>query len=774
MIYHIQYDENHHKLARAVNSREELLALRNAPENLANLALARQGDEAAKARLLQLAYNIGHVDGLLAGCKSQGSFFFHDVDSYEHSDSEALMATILEKRDEIGLVMLERSVSGGWHLVCRRVPGTTILENQVRVASLLQIEMDTNAKDLQRVVFSTSGSSEDLVYLDDAIFTEPMSPEACEAEYRLLRQREKKGLEQVPPEAKKANKHFRVGDLNPQTKETSNLNPQTSNPRVKYVFRACMKEEGVTESDLIDPGGRHNSVKMVLSCCNQLLTREETLSMLRELMPDHWQDDNIQRLVNDFYTDYYNPSQRLTQFQKRIFRESRGAVGTLVTDRGAEDSGRGSAESQPLGAAAPPAMPKKLPALISLLTSRTPAIYKAAVAHAVFPPLATHLKEVRFCYINNVEHEATLMNCLMAVTGAGKGCIDEPIKRIMADIRRRDEENERREAEWKKDCMKRGANKDKMQRPEGLVIQIVDPDMTKPALVTRMDEADGHFVYVKLNEIDLFDQLKGATGKQQFQLMCLAFDTDSEYGQTRYGAQSVTARPKCRFNWNACTTIRKGRKYFNRVLTDGPLSRINFCTIPEVEIGADMPIYGKYDLAFDEQLKPYIDNLVAARGLIDCPQALKLAKQMVQKCADVSRLSQDATYWELSHRAIVIAWLKACVLFVANGCQWERSISDFIMWSLDYDLWCKLQFFGEAIDRENAGSERVGTRGPRNLLELLPDVFTIDDARRMRLQQGKDAEHTGNMVSTWKKRLYVVQMADGSFQKKQFLNSKDQ
>jgi hypothetical protein len=774
VIYHIQYDENHHKLARAVNSREELLALRNAPENLANLALARQGDEAAKARLLQLAYNIGHVDGLLAGCKSQGSFFFHDVDSYEHSDSEALMATILEKRDEIGLVMLERSVSGGWHLVCRRVPGTTILENQVRVASLLQIEMDTNAKDLQRVVFSTSGSSEDLVYLDDAIFTEPMSPEACEAEYRLLRQREKKGLEQVPPEAKKANKHFRVGDLNPQTKETSNLNPQTSNPRVKYVFRACMKEEGVTESDLIDPGGRHNSVKMVLSCCNQLLTKEETLSMLRELMPDHWQDDNIQRLVNDFYTDYYNPSQRLTQFQKRIFRESRGAVGTLVTDRGAEDSGRGSAESQPLGAAAPPAMPKKLPALISLLTSRTPAIYKAAVAHAVFPPLATHLKEVRFCYINNVEHEATLMNCLMAVTGAGKGCIDEPIKRIMADIRRRDEENERREAEWKKDCMKRGANKDKMQRPEGLVIQIVDPDMTKPALVTRMDEADGHFVYVKLNEIDLFDQLKGATGKQQFQLMCLAFDTDSEYGQTRYGAQSVTARPKCRFNWNACTTIRKGRKYFNRVLTDGPLSRINFCTIPEVEIGADMPIYGKYDLAFDEQLKPYIDNLVAARGLIDCPQALKLAKQMVQKCADVSRLSQDATYWELSHRAIVIAWLKACVLFVANGCQWERSISDFIMWSLDYDLWCKLQFFGEAIDRENAGSERVGTRGPRNLLELLPDVFTIDDARRMRLQQGKDAEHTGNMVSTWKKRLYVVQMADGSFQKKQFLNSKDQ
>ena len=416
--------------------------------------------------------------------------------------------------------------------------------------------------------------------------------------------------------------------------------------------------------------------------------------------------------------------------------------------------------------ATPPEMPKKLPALIKLLTSRTPEAYKAAVAHAVFPPLGTHLCGVRFTYTDQVEHEATLMNCLMAGTAAGKGCIDEPIRHIMADIKRRDSENTHREEEWKKDCQKRGANKDKMVRPEGLVIQIIDPDMTKPALVTRMDEAEGHFVYVKLNELDLFEQLKGQTGKQHFQLMCLAFDPGAEYGQTRIGTQSVTARPVCRFNWNACTTILKGRRFFSKVLTDGPISRINFCTIPEQEIGAEQPIYGRYDAEFDEALKPYIDNLVNARGLLDCPEAYKLAKKLQQQCAEFARLSQDETYWNLSHRACVIAWLKACVLYVANGKKWEKTIDDFIEWSLHYDLWCKMQFFGEDIQRAANGDEsRIGRRGPRNLLELLPDTFTTEDAKRVRQQQGLDVLKTGNMISTWKKRQYVVQMADGSFQK---------
>ena len=532
--------------------------------------------------------------------------------------------------------------------------------------------------------------------------------------------------------------------------------------RMRFIAQGVMKEKGLEESDFLDEGGRHTTVKVFLSGATQLLTKDEANGILTELMPEHWNDRNIQQLVEDFYKNYTNPNQRLLKYQEALFTQSQRLYGKGGSASSPTAESLESVEESP----APPEMPQKLPKLVQLLTSNTPEVYKGAVAHAIFPPLATHLCGVRFCYTDNVEHEATLMNCLMAITGAGKGCIDEPIRRIMADIKHRDKENERREAEWKKDCQKKGANKDKMLRPEGLVIQIIDPDMTKPALVTRMDEAEGHFVYVKLNELDLFEQLKGQTGKQHFQLMCLAFDPGAEYGQTRVGTQSVTARPECRFNWNACTTILKGRRFFHRVLTDGPISRINFCTIPETEIGAEQPIYGQYDAAFDEALKPYIDNLVAARGLIDCQQAYRLAKKLQQECAEFARLSQSEVYWNLSHRAVVIAWLKACVLYVANGLKWERNIEDFIRWSLNYDLWCKMQFFGADIEKAANGDDaRIGTRGPRNLLELLPDVFTLEDAKRVRLKQGMGTEKTGNMVSTWKKRHYVVQMADGSFQK---------
>ena len=771
MIYKITFEDNGEgrskKLALLVKDRQELLALRNSKTNLSLLSKARQGDAEAKGKLLQLAYNIGHVDGLLAGCKSIGSFFFHDVDCYGEKDkAEEIKEMVLRKKDEIGLMMLERSVNGGWHLVCRRERGRTILENQVRVANVLRIEMDTNTKDLQRVCYSTSGAEEDLVYLDDEIFTEPMSKDECEKEYEMLKERERKKLEEVPKGAKKANKHYRPWEDDGRKVEegaTEVTGAMEVTERTRYIFRECMKEEDVTEADLVNEGGRHNSVKVILSHCNQLLSEAETLGVLKELMPDNWNDENIRQLVKAYYTDYYNEHQKLTLFQKRVFKESK-RIGEQKDTKGCDPSVPFGADTQM------PQMPKKLPKLIQLLTSKTPDKYQAAVAHAVFPSLATHLCGVRFCYTDMVEHEATLMNCLMAGTGAGKGCIDEPISHIMADIRARDKENERREAEWKKDCQKKGANKDKMVRPEGLVIQIIDADMTKPALVTRMDEAEGHFVYVKLNELDLFEQLKGQTGKQHFQLMCLAFDPRAEYGQTRVGTQSVTARPECRFNWNACTTIQKGRRFFNRVLTDGPISRINFCTIPQEEIGCDQPVYGIYDAAFDEELKPYIDHLVSARGLIDCQQAFKLAKKLQAECAEFAQLTQDATYWNLSHRAIVIAWLKACVLYVANGQVWEKSIEEFIRWSLNYDLWCKMAFFGADIEAINHAAERVGMRGPRNLLELLPDTFTIEDAKRVRQQQGKGTEQAGNMVSTWKKRHYVVQMADGSFQKLKFKN----
>ena len=767
------------KFAYLVKNREDFLALRNTKENLENLAKARKGDEKAKAQLVQFAYNIGVLNSsALAGCKSIGSYFFHDVDCYDAEQSAAMAQQILAKKDEIGLMLLEKSASGGYHLVCKRQPGYTILENQVRIATILQIEMDTNVHDLQRVVYSTSGDEKDLLYLDDELFDEPMTVEECEAEYARLKERERKGEEQVPAGAKKARKHYKPwteilatddGRENSRESRDEGQGPVTScdrdqslvtalqnkpiDERVRFVMEAVLKAKGLEKSDFTDIGGRHNAVKIFLSGCNQLLSKEEANGALAELMPEHWADANVQKCLSDFYAKYYNPERKLNKDEEAIFTKSR----RLGDDKEAEVSDH----STPI----PPEMPAKLPKLIKLLTKNTPNQYKAAVAHAVFPSLGTHLKEVEFEYTDYVKHEATLMNCLMAHTGAGKGCIDEPIRHIMADIKARDAENTRREAEWKKDCQKKGANKDKQVRPEGLVIQEIDPDMTKPALVTRMDEAEGHFVYVKLNEIDLFEQLKGQTGKQHFQLMCLAFDPGAEFGQTRIGTQSVTARPKCRFNWNACTTIQKGRRFFSRVLTDGPISRINFCTIPEMEIGAEQPIYGKYDEAFDAELKTYIDNLVSAHGVVDCPQAFKLAKKLQEECAEFARLSQNETYWNLSHRAIVIAWLKACVLYVANGCQWEKTIEDFVRWSLQYDLWCKMQFFGEDIEKANQEGERIGTRGPRNLLELLPDEFTIEDAKRVRQQQGLSSANAAKMVRNWKSRKYVTQISDISFVK---------
>lgn len=419
----------------------------------------------------------------------------------------------------------------------------------------------------------------------------------------------------------------------------------------------------------------------------------------------------------------------------------------------------------------PPPMPKRLPPLVKLLLSCTPDLYKPAVAHAIFPALATHLWRVRFRYIDNVWHEATLMNVLMAGTGAGKDCITEPINRILADIRRRDSENLRREREWKDEINSKGANKDKRRRPEGLIIQEIDADMTNPAFVMRMAEADGHFLYTKMNEIDQFDALRGAgRGGQQFQIMCLAFDPDNRYGQTRVGSQSVTEKVCVRFNWNASTTIQKGKNYFSRVLTDGPISRINFCTIPEREIGADMPIYGTYDSAFDESLRPYIENLTRAHGDVDCPGAFRLAKKLKEENADEARLTQSRVFENLSFRANVIAYLKACVLYVAHGYQWDKVIEEFIRWSLKYDLWCKMEFFGIEIEEAMSEVKRLEKqqRGRRNLLELLPDEFTYTDAVRVRQSQGMASEGTLNMLNQWKHRRYITIMTNDNYKKLKF------
>ena len=821
MIYEITYIETEkgkkQKLAHPVKDRKALLAKRNSAKNLKLLEKYHQGDTKSKAKLLQLAYNLGYVDGPLAGCKSIGSFFFYDVDCYDKEQSETLKNQILEKKDAIGLVMLEKSAGGGYHAVCKRVPGTTILENQVRVSCLLKIEMDTGAHDLQRVVYSTSGSEEDLIYLDDALFEEPMMPEACEKEYKLLKERERKNLEEVPKGAKKANKHYRpweeegsqvedgrtkgtvplrltsktqLGQI-PADAPTRSLSPCATEVveatvRTRYVFRECMKEEDVTEADLVNEGGRHNSVKVVLSHCNQLLSEGETLGVLKELMPNNWNDENIRTLVKAYYTDYYNPAQRLSVFQKRVFRESkRMDDGGCRMDDGAPSTGSGTVEgkgmtsdiilqtskaptmdaplSEIYASSMPPKMPDQQPKLIKLLTSNTPEIYKATVAHAVFPSLGAHLHQVQFRYTDNVLHEATLMNVAMAVTGGGKGCIDEPIDHIMADIRERDVENEQRLKDFNDACNRKGANKDKPERPDDLVIQEIHSDVTHAGFVQRLDEAQKRFLYFKLNEIEMFDQLKSKPG-QQFVIICQSFDPGNRYGQTRAGSQSVSATVSIRFNWNSSGTIEAVQQYFAKVLTKGPISRINFCTIPEREIGAEQPIYGIYDEKFDEQLQPYIKNLTNASGIIVCKQAKQLALKLIAECAEFSRLSQDRVFENLSFRANVIAYLKACVLYVANGCKWEKSIEDFIRWSLHYDLWCKMRYFAAGIRRaENAAKGNV--RGPRNLLALLPDEFTYQEAVNLRLKEGKSAEGTSNMLNQWVFRQYILRITDYSFKK---------
>ena len=413
-------------------------------------------------------------------------------------------------------------------------------------------------------------------------------------------------------------------------------------------------------------------------------------------------------------------------------------------------------EAQETDINTPPPMPKRLPPLIKLLVSRTPKIYQPAVAHAVFPALGAHLWRTYFRYIDNVDHEATLMCCLMAGTGAGKNCISEPINHILKDIRQRDAENLQREREWKKEMQSKGANKDKRQRPEGLVIQEIDPDMTNAAFVQRLADAEERILYTKMNEIDQFDALKtSARSKAHFQIMCLAFDPGNVYGQTRVGTSSVSERVCIRFNWNASTTIHKGQAYFRQVLTDGPVSRINFCTIPEQPIGADMPIYGTYDAAFDEELRPYIERLNKARGLVECQGARNLAKKLKEENAEFARLSQSRVYENLSFRANVIAYLKAMVLFVAHGGVWDKTMEEFVRWSLRYDMYCKMKFFGDAIENVENSASYEKKRGPRNLLDLLPDIFTREEAKQMRRNQGILQGNVSVMLGSWKKRKYI-------------------
>ena len=602
----------------------------------------------------------------------------------------------------------------------------------------------------------------------------------------------------------------------PQISQMTQIHSDSASEKNLIAFDLFQESAGLKGMNIDTIGSRHSSLLAIMSAgASRMMSEEELMKVVAKRMPSYYQENDCHQLIHDFYAKYGDSSKPFSRDVIRVNALAEQAAKSLLAgdyksperlaggflpgqygysllagdykspERLAGDflagqygysllagdyksperlAGNHTVQSSMFQVQsnedeypAPPPMPKKLPKLVELLISKTPEIYQPAVACAIFPPLATHLWQTRFRYIDNVEHEATLSSVLLAGTGAGKSCVQKPIDFIMEDIRKRDQENLKREKEWKDEMMRKGANKDKRKRPENLIIQEIDADMTNPAFVMRTAEAKGHFLYTSLNEIDQFNALKGI-GNQQFRIMCLAFDPDNQYGQTRVGTQSVTERVTIRFNWNASTTIDKGQRYFSKVLTDGPLSRINFSTIPERDIGEDIPVYGTYDDEFRKALKPYIENLCMATGLVECEEAYRLAEVLKNENAEFSRTSQNRIFENFSFRANVIAYLKACVLYVANGYRWEPEIEDFIRWSERYDLYCKMRFFGDMIAKEASTAEKSSKRGPENILQLLPDVFTEPQLEAIRLEHGLKAQGCKNVIKQWIYRKYIVRM----------------
>ena len=781
MVNEIYLDGSGHKMARPVKNREEYFALRNTAENAKYFYDARGGDEAAKAQQAQFCYNDLLPDGVLKGCCHPSSTFAHDIDCSDPQEQKRIKQVLLEKKDEIGLLELSGSARYGLHAVCRRAPHKTIRECQYALAMATKTEYDTNARGLARVMFTGPATADNLFYLDDAIFDEPLTVEDSAKEHKLLKEREKRKQEEVPAAAKKANKHYRpweeedgrgkMDDGRCKMDDGDSPHDSQADARTRYIFRECMKVENVTERDLTDEGGRHNSVKMVLTHCNQLLTEEETLGVLKELMPEHWNDENIRNLVKAYYTDYYNPNQRLSLFQKEVFKKSRRIV-ERASDKGSDEQlelsvdGAQDSLTRLFNSSTPPELPAQLPKLVKVVTQSTPKKYQATVAQAMFPPLGAYPKKLSFVYIDNQVRELR-MNCLIvAETGAGKdSCTKQPLKHIIADMKARDKVNRERLKKFNEEYNSKAGNKQKPQRPEDLVIQNIKSDITKAALVQRTDEANGAPLYVRINELEQWDKIEGATGRgNQFTTLKLCDDEDNDFGSDRASTQSVMGDGCLHLNWNANTTIGKLMRYFRYVLTDGPVSRLTLATVPEEETGADISVFGEYGEQYDADLKPYIDNLKAATGKIDCVQAKKLARRLKDECAEFAWLSQDEVFDNLSHRALVMAFRKACLLYVANGMKWEKSIETFCRWSLFYDLYLKMKLFGDLIRNAN---EDVPTskRGPASLLDQLPDEFTVEDAKQVRRQVGKNEAGTQNMLSQWVFRKKVLQITDYSFKK---------
>ena len=704
------------------------------------------------------------------------SFLFQttiDVDDMEYVEQALEKARELNCSDSIWkgkLLHLEYSARKKLHIDIRMPMGMTIEETQKAYCEAAGIPYDKSCITPERIIFITDKASE--IYRSKDWYAVLPAEELKARREAFL----KRGLT-IDGRGK--------GNF-PQISQMTQIHSDSASEKNLIAFDLFQESAGLKGMNIDTVGSRHSSLLAIMSAgASRMMSEEELMKVVAEKMPSYYQEPDCHQLIHDFYAKYGDSSKPFSRDVIRINATAEQAAKSLLAgDYKSPErlAGNHTVQSSNLNVqsngvqsnedddySAPPPMPKKLPKLVELLISNTPEDYKAAVANAIFPPLATHLWKTRFNYIDNVEHEATLMCCLLAGTGAGKNCVQMPINLIMEDIRKRDKDNLKREKEWKEEMTRKGANKDKRKRPETLIIQEIDPDMTNPAFVMRTAEAQEHFLYASLNEVNQFDALKGQGG-QQFVIMCLAFDPGNIYGQTRVGISSVTERVTIRFNWNASTTVIKGQRYFAKVLTDGPLSRINFCTIPEREIGAEMPVYGIYDDDFRAQLKPYIDNLCMASGLVDCPEAFELAKQLKDENADFARMSQDRVYENLSFRANVIGYLKACVLYVANGCKWEPEIADFIRWSERYDLYCKMRFFGEAIAKADYDGEKSSKRGPSNLLQLLPDTFNFTQVEALRLQYKKSKKGTKQMLSNWLFRKYIRKIEPAGVQDKTDFN----
>ena len=702
-----------------------------------------------------------------------GSFLFQtiiDVDDKEYVERAIEKARELNCSSGIwngSLLHLCYSARKKLHIGIRMPVGMTIEETQKAYCEALGVPYDESCITPERMIFLTDKDSE--IYRSK-MWCAVMPESEIQARRQAFLDR---GLTVDGRGVAKVNSLQFTVNGNSNDKVQNNRLPGNygtgelgeASEKNLIAFDLFVQSAGLEGMAIDTVGSRHSSLLAIMSAgASRVMSEEELMKVVRTKMPSYYQEDDCHQLIHDFYAKYADSCKPMSRDVIRVNalaeKQASQQVNSLqltVNSPNANHTVQGSmiqVQSAEEDYPDPPVMPEKLPKLVELLISRTPEIYKPAVAHAIFPPLATHLWQTSFRYIDNVVHEATLSTCLLAGTGAGKSSVNKPISYIMEDIRKRDAENLKREKEWKEEMTRKGANKDKRKRPDNLVIQEIDADMTNPAFVMRTAEAQGRFLYTSLNELDQFDALKG-TGNQHFRIMCLASDSDNQYGQTRVGISSVTERVTIRFNWNASTTIQKGQRYFSKVLTDGPISRINFCTIPEREIGDEMPVFGDYDDAYREGLKPYIENLNNARGLIDCPEAFQLALKLKDENAEFSRLSQDRVYENLSFRANVIAYLKACVLYVANGCKWEPEIDEFIRWSERYDLYCKMRFFGDAIKRANFSNEKSSKRGPANLLQQLPDVFNFQQAEYLRLQLGMDKKGTPSMLRNWVNRNYI-------------------